>query len=124
MNPVSLARLAVLGIWDERRRVALAVVGVVIGVTSIVLLISIGQGARSYVKDQFGGIGANVLIVLPGRVETTGAIPGTVSGTPHPITIEDTRALRRGCREVRQLAPLAIGSTRVSNGERLARRRA
>src|SRR4051812_16902935 len=92
-------------------------VGMVIGVTSIVLLISIGAGARAYVNRQFGGIGANVLIILPGRVETTGAIPGITSGTPRPITIEDVRALKRHCREVAELAPCAIGSSRVQRGD-------
>src|SRR5207302_997166 len=92
--------------------------GVVIGVTSIVLLISIGTGARSYVKEQFGGIGADVLIVTPGRVETTGAIPGMVQGTPRPITIEDARTIKRSARTVKEMAPLVVGSSHVQAGSR------
>ncbi|MBI3723238.1 ABC transporter permease [bacterium] len=118
MSPLALSRLAVFALWDEKRRVGLAVVGVVIGVTSIVLLISIGVGARTYVRQQFSGIGANVLVILPGRVETTGAMPGVTTGTPHPITIDDVRALRRSCREIKEIAPIVLGSSHISNGER------
>lgn len=114
MTPFALARLVSEGLWDERRRVGLAALGVVIGVTSIVLLISIGTGARSYVKEQFGGIGADVLVVMPGRVETTGAIPGMVNGAPRPVTIEDARAIKRGARTVKEIAPLVIGSSKVA----------
>jgi putative ABC transport system permease protein len=114
VNPLALARLVLEGLWDERRRVALAAVGVVIGVTSIVLLISIGTGARAYVVQQFGSIGADVMVLIPGKVETTGAIPGAVLGTPRPITIEDVRHLRRTARNVRVVAPLSIGTQKVA----------
>jgi putative ABC transport system permease protein len=114
MSPIALGRLVVEALWDERRRVGLAALGIVIGVTSIVLLISIGTGARTYVQDQFGSIGANVLIVIPGHVETTGAIPGSFMGVPHPLTIEDARAIKQKVRSVREIAPLTIGTSHVS----------
>ncbi|MEZ0230270.1 MAG: ABC transporter permease, partial [Planctomycetota bacterium] len=62
--------------------------------------------------------GADVLVLIPGRVETTGAIPGMVNGTPRPITIEDARAVKRGARTVRDIAPLTVGSSRVEAGSR------
>ncbi len=118
MSPLALTRLVAEALWDERRRMGLSALGVVIGVTSIVLLISIGTGARSYVKEQFGGIGADVLILIPGRVETTGAVPGLVQGTPRPITIDDARAVKRSVRTVKDIAPLAVGTSRVEAGPR------
>jgi putative ABC transport system permease protein len=118
VSPIALARLVLEGLWDERRRVGLAAVGVVIGVTSIVLLISIGTGARSYVKEQFGGVGVDTLIVVPGRVETTGAVPGMVHGVPRPLTIEDARAILHMARAVRDVAPLSIGTSHVAGGGR------
>ncbi len=118
MSPLALLRLVSEGLWDERRRVALSALGVIIGVTSIVLLISIGTGARSYVKEQFGGIGVDVLVAIPGRVETTGAIPGMVQGVPRPLTIEDARALGRNARSVRLLSPIVVGSSKIQAGSR------
>lgn len=117
MSPVELSRLVLESLWDQRKRVALAVLGVVIGVLAIVLLISIGTGARSYVKEQFGGIGADTVIVIPGRVETTGALPGTLSGTPHPLLESDARALLHGVRGVREIAPMSIGTARVARNQ-------
>jgi putative ABC transport system permease protein len=116
MSPLALARLVVQGLAAERRRAALAALGIAIGVASIVLLISIGAGAREYVKQQFGGIGSDIIIAMPGHVETTGAVPGMLIGTPRPLTIEDAREVKRRCRSVIGVAPAAIGSARVQAG--------
>jgi hypothetical protein len=48
-----------------------------IGISSVMLLTALGEGARRYVIDQFGSMGTNILIVLPGRFETVGSGPET-----------------------------------------------
>lgn len=48
-------------------RTILTSLGIMIGVLSVVLLIALGLGLKNYLKDQFEGLGANLLIVFPGR---------------------------------------------------------
>jgi hypothetical protein len=74
---------------------------------------SLGEAARLYVTGQFAELGTNLLIVLPGRSETTGGPPPLTGETPRDLTIEDSQALARS-RRIRFIAPLTVGSAPVS----------
>jgi putative ABC transport system permease protein len=63
-------------------------VAMAIGVAAVVVLTSLGEGARRYVTGEFQALGADLLIVLPGRSETTGMQPGMFAGeTPRDLTL-------------------------------------
>src|SRR3990167_413611 len=89
-----------------------------IGVTAVVAVTSLGEGARLYVVNQFGSLGTNLIIVLPGRSETAGAMPGVLVGkTPRDLVLEDALALKRS-HAVRRVAPLIVGAGDVRVGAR------
>ena len=101
----------------HRRRSLLSILGVTVGVAAVVVLTALGEGARRYVVREFSALGTNLLIVLPGRNETTGFFPGA-GGVPNDLTLDDVRALERGIPEARRIVPLAMGNETVSHGER------
>lgn len=78
----------------HRLRTFLAILGIAVGVAAVVLLTSIGEGVRQFVLSQFTRFGSNLIVVMPGRVQTGGATIG-VFGTVRPLTIEDAIAIRR-----------------------------
>jgi putative ABC transport system permease protein len=87
-----------------------------IGVAAVVVLTALGEGARRYVVNQFASLGTNLVIVLPGRTETSGVGPGLMSGqTPREITLDDAQALLRS-RSIKRFAPLTVGSASLSRG--------
>nr|MDH4382988.1 ABC transporter permease [Gammaproteobacteria bacterium] len=63
-------QLALSALRADRRRSALIALATAIGVTAVVLLTALGDGARRYVTGQFSALGTNLLIVIPGRSET------------------------------------------------------
>ena len=63
-----------------RSRTLLILLAMGIGVAAVVAVSSLGEGARLYVANQFGSLGTNLVIVLPGRSETAGAMPGVLIG--------------------------------------------
>lgn len=101
----------------HRLRTALSLGGVAIGVAAVILLTALGEGARRYVMDQFATLGTNLMVILPGRTETTGAVPGVV-GVPNDLTLADMDALAQRLHGARYVAPLAMGTETVSFGER------
>ncbi len=101
----------------HRRRSALSVLGVMVGVASVVVLTALGEGARRYVTREFASLGTNLLMVMPGKNETTGMFPGAM-GVPNDLTLDDARAIRRGVREARLVVPLAMGNETVGYRER------
>lgn len=115
MSPRDVLRLAAGSILAHRLRSSLTVLGIVIGIGSVILLTSLGEGARSYVLSEFTQFGTNLLAVNPGKVETTG-IPGALGATIRKLTIEDAEALRR-VPGVQEVVPLAFGMARVEAGK-------
>ena len=116
MRATDLLAFAVRGLTGHGLRTALSLVGVVIGVAAVLLLTALGEGARRYVVDQFASLGTNLLIVVPGKTETTG-IPG-LGGAPNDLTLADAQAIDRRLTVVTAVAPIAMGTEEVSYGER------
>ncbi len=117
MNAGDLVAFSAGALRGHRLRSSLSLLGVAIGVASVVLLTSLGEGARLYVTGEFASLGTNLVIVLPGKTETTGMTP-FISSTPHDLTLEDCDAIARRVRQVRRIAPLAFGTAPVRLGER------
>jgi putative ABC transport system permease protein len=117
MRSSDLFRFAVGSLLGKRLRTSLSLVGMVIGVASVVLLTALGEGARRYVTNQFASIGSNLLIVLPGKTETSG-FAGTVQGVPNDLTLDDAEAVRRQVAGVVRLSPLVMATEAVAHGGR------
>ena len=100
-----------------RARTLLTLLAMGIGVASVVMLTALGEGARRFVTGEFQSLGTHLLIVLPGRSETTGGPPPLLGETPRDLTLDDALAIERS-RAVRRIAPIALGSAGVSYRER------
>ncbi|HEY0722004.1 MAG TPA: ABC transporter permease [Gammaproteobacteria bacterium] len=96
-------------------RTLLMLLAMAIGVAAVVILTSLGEGARRYVANEFASLGTNLLIILPGRNETTGGAPPLLSETPRDLTIDDAMVLKRNPL-VRYVAPITVGSAAISFG--------
>jgi putative ABC transport system permease protein len=97
----------------SRGRTILTLLAMAIGVSSVILLISLGDSGRRYVIDQFASLGTNLLIVIPGRSETTGGPPPLLGETPRDLTLDDAIALTQST-AIRRVAPIIAGSAPVS----------
>ncbi|MFZ5784817.1 MAG: ABC transporter permease, partial [Acidobacteriota bacterium] len=116
MDAYEMTRFAVGSLHGHRLRSLLSALGVAIGVAAVVLLTSLGEGARRHVVSQFTQFGTSLIGVNPGKVKTIG-IPGVFGGTTHFLTIDDAESLRRvPC--VDFVVPVAFGQARVETGAR------
>ena len=76
--------LATKSIWRNKARSSLTMLGIIIGVSAVILLISLGQGLQSYITDQFEQLGTNQIYVLPGAgFEGFGQGPAIGAGAHH-----------------------------------------
>lgn len=108
--------LAFQAVVAHRLRTFLSMIGIAIGVTSVVLLTSIGEGTRLYIVNQFSQFGTNLLAIAPGKAETLG-IPGALGGTTQKLTIDDAEAIAKLPR-VEATMPICFGTARVEAGNR------
>jgi putative ABC transport system permease protein len=116
MSFADLLAYAWRALSGHRLRTVLSLAGMAIGVAAVIALTALGEGARRYVIDQFASIGSNLLIVVPGRTDTTG-LPGA-GGAPNDLTLLDARAVERNVRAAERVAPLVMGTEFVSYGGR------
>jgi len=112
-----LLAFATRALGGHRVRTGLTLAGVAIGVAAVVVLTALGDGARRYVVGQFESLGSNLLVVVPGRTETTGAA-AFIGATTRDLTLADAEALAHGVRGVERMAPMAMGSETVAHGDR------
>ena len=113
MRTADVYRMAGGSIMGHRLRTFLILLGIAIGVSAVILLAALGDSARRYVTDEFASLGTNLVIVMPGRSETTGGPPPLMGETPRDLTLDDAIALMRST-NIRQLAPVMVGTAPVS----------
>ena len=111
-----LVRLALKAIRGQRLRSALSMLGIAIGIASVILLTSIGEGTPLYGVDQFAQFGTNVLAINPGKAETMG-MPGAFGGSTQKLTLHDSEALRR-IPGVENVVPFTFSMARVEGAGR------
>lgn len=110
MKSSDLFRFAWRAFSASRLRAALMLLAMAIGIAAVIIVTSLGEGARRYVTDQFSSLGTNLVLVFPGRSETAGAGPGLlITRTARDLTVDDAFALRH-VRWVTRVAPVAVGT--------------
>lgn len=116
MKTLDATRFALDSLRGYRARTGLMLLAMAIGVAAVLVLTSLGEAARRYVLTEFASLGTNLVIVLPGRSETSGGNPAAMFGdTTRDLTLGDMQALARSSR-IRHVAPIAVGSAEVSHG--------
>jgi putative ABC transport system permease protein len=102
MNLIESMRVAFRGLAANKMRSILTMLGIIIGVASVIALLSLGQGVTASVTQQIQGIGSNLIIISPGSTSSSGV--RTAQGSAVTLTYEDAQALSDP-----ELAPDIVG---------------
>jgi putative ABC transport system permease protein len=86
-------RLALRALLRNKARSLLTMLGVIIGVGAVIVTVAIGAGARISVTQQIDSLGSNLLIVMPGSVQQSGARTG--AGGASTLTVADGLAIAK-----------------------------
>ncbi len=105
-------KLALQSIWSRKIRSFLTMLGVIIGVFSIVLLIGIGQGVKSQVTSQIQGLGSNILFIIPGSFGEQGSAAAAIGSST--LTEADVESIK-GLDNVKAVVPITLVGYPVSN---------
>ena len=95
-------------------RSLLTMLGIIIGVSAVITMIGIGQGARASIRDKIAGMGSNMLLVQPGSL-TRGGIRGGM-GSINTLEPEDASAIAERCPSVAMAAPVVRTTAQVVCG--------
>lgn len=113
MDLLEFFKTAIQSALLNKWRTFLTTLGIVIGVYSVVILVSLGEGARLYFADLFSGLGSNLLIILPGKKETKGGPPHPVINTIRKLSLSDMEFLKKRGRTFEAINGLILGGGNV-----------
>jgi putative ABC transport system permease protein len=116
MNFLETFKVALEAILSNKMRSGLTMLGVIIGVLAVILLVSIGEGARVYITKELTGLGTNLLIITPGKTTTSGGFHPPSAGTVRKLTYDDALALRRRAWLLTDAVPIVLGTGRIKFG--------
>lgn len=114
-----LAQLALSSVVALRFRSFLTALGIAIGIASVVLLTSIGEGVNKFMVSEFSQFGTNLISVVPGKTSTMG-ISGAILGNVRPLSLDDSLALKK-LPQVEAVVPVVQGNAAIKSGK-LSRR--
>ncbi len=119
MTLPDLGRFALDAVRAHRSRSMLTILGIAVGIATVVLLTALGEGVRQFVQGEFTQFGTNLLGIFPGRNSTFGGSPGTVN-TTRPLSIVDAQAVAR-LPLVEGVVPMIQGNASIKFGNRSRR---
>jgi putative ABC transport system permease protein len=117
VNLYEALRMAVNGLLANRLRSSLTMLGILIGVTAVILLVAVGNGASVQINNQIQSLGANVIYVYPANAKGSGGISQGF-GTGQSLTQADVDALntRQQDPDVVAAIPIAQSGGQITYG--------
>jgi putative ABC transport system permease protein len=113
------ARLALESLYANKFRSALTMLGMIIGVFSVITLVSLGQGARNYVLKEFQSMGANFIVIQPGKTDRKSMMGPPLGSAKKKMTMADVVALERKAYTLDAVSGILLGTAQVRFEESL-----
>jgi putative ABC transport system permease protein len=106
-------RLSFESLRANGSRSALTMLGMIIGVAAVVLLVSLGTGAKSYIFSQFESMGTNLVMVQPGKTDKKSSFGPPIGSAQRKMTLADVRALERNALNLEAVSGVVLGTTTI-----------
>jgi putative ABC transport system permease protein len=104
MRISNLIKVALRSLSKNKMRTFLTMLGIIIGVASVIAMLAIGQGSKQTVEQSVSSLGTNSIMVYPGT-STTGGVRGG-AGSTSTLTIDDADAIKARCDKVDHVTPV------------------
>jgi putative ABC transport system permease protein len=110
-----LVIVSLKAIFKNKMRSSLTMLGVIIGVSSVILLLSLGSGLKTFVTGELEGLGSNLILVVPGEIDTQRGFTTARGGglgaiTTSKLELSDVKQIQDFVPEVLEASGLLMGS--------------
>jgi putative ABC transport system permease protein len=99
----NLFKVAMNALRRNKMRSFLTMLGIIIGVASVITMLAIGQGSKKSIQDQIASMGSNMLFVIPGSMRMGGVQQGSTNS--QRLTVADANAIKTGCDAIIAVSP-------------------
>ena len=103
MNYTNSVKIAVSALKRNKFRAFLTMLGIIIGVASVIVMLAIGQGSKKSIQDQMSGMGTNLIFAMPGAEQRGGVRMGNSDAKNLKLT--DIDAIEKNCPAISDVSP-------------------
>jgi ABC-type antimicrobial peptide transport system permease subunit len=103
MMLTDLTKETILAVTANKTRTGLTMLGIVIGIGSVIAMVAVGQGAQKSIEESIQSIGSNLLMIQPGSIRSAGVSAGR--GNAKTLTIADAEAIGSQIAKVKAVSP-------------------
>ena len=114
MTSLSAIRIALAALRLNLMRSVLTMLGIIIGVASVITMIAVGAGAEARIAQQIDSLGSNLIIVVSGAITSGGVRLGF--GTQMTMSDDNAQALQREIPEILVASPGVRGTAQIIYG--------
>lgn len=114
MNFLESVRVSLRALLANKLRSILTMLGIIIGVSAVIAMVGIANGATAQITSQIQGLGSNLLIVSPGQASSGGVRGGT--GSANTLTLSDLPKIEAAGSAIKAVAPSAGTNVQVVYG--------
>ena len=107
----STFKIALRSLRINKMRSILTSLGIIIGVSAVIIMLSVGEGAKGKISKDISSMGSNLLMVMSGASTSGGVRLG--GGSRPTLTLRDAQAIAKDCPSVLDVAPIISGSKQV-----------
>lgn len=116
MKLYNLLRIALKALQRNKLRAFLTMLGIIIGVGSVITMVAIGQGSKQSIRSQLSGMGSNMINIRPSSNVTVGGGARLGAGDLQTLKVEDAKAIQSKAQYVTAVSPAVSSSGQVING--------
>ena len=116
MNYTNLLKISGGALLRNKMRAFLTMLGIIIGVASVIAMLGIGQGSKQSIREQMSGMGTNLVFVMPGSQQRGGVQMGP--SNMQSLTMDDVTAIAKECPHVAAVSPEVRSSGQVVAGNK------
>lgn len=115
MNVINLFRIAWRALLRNKLRAFLTMLGIIIGVASVITMVAIGQGSKQSIRDQLSTMGSNMITLRPSSNTTVGGGARLGAASLQTLTVEDAKAIEAQAQYITNVSPAVNASGQVIN---------
>ncbi|MDD5116370.1 MAG: ABC transporter permease [Candidatus Omnitrophica bacterium] len=116
MEFMDYLRQAVFAMSSHKLRAFLSILGILIGVSAVIAMLAIGEGAKASIEKQLADLGSNLLVVRQGASRSQGV--ALEAGTVTRLNFQDLEAIRNLSYEVKNVSPFVVNRAQIVYGNK------
>lgn len=114
MNIIDIMHETYTALWSNKVRSGLTMLGIVIGISSVIIMLAIGQGAQTSIQSSIQSIGSNLIIVSPGAQRGPGVTVSAGRGSAKSLKLSDSDAITKQVANIKGVAPEVTGRYQIT----------